>query len=88
MFVPARDRAVRQNPGMAQKTVVLLSDDLDGGTADETVTFALDGVSYEIDLSAANAAMLRQALALSPRPPRRPRHGGGGGVVSRARGGR
>ena len=63
MFVPRRDRAVRQNPGMAQKTVVLLSDDIDGGTADETITFALDGVSYEIDLSAANSATLRQAFA-------------------------
>ena len=37
---------------MAQKVQVLLVDDVDGGTADETVTFALDGVSYEIDLTA------------------------------------
>jgi hypothetical protein len=64
VFVPARVRAVRQNPGMAQKTVVLLSDDLDGGPADESVTFGLDGVSYEIDLSAANAARLRQVFAV------------------------
>jgi hypothetical protein len=45
--------------GMAQKTVVLLEDDLDGGPAEQTVRFALDGVSYEIDLSAANAQRLR-----------------------------
>jgi hypothetical protein len=48
---------------MASRTVVELTDDFDGKRADETVTFALDGVSYEIDLSAKNAAELRQALA-------------------------
>src|SRR5512135_569629 len=48
---------------MAQKVQVLLTDDLDGGDADETVAFALDGVSYEIDLSTANAEALREALA-------------------------
>ncbi|HEY3439040.1 MAG TPA: Lsr2 family protein [Actinotalea sp.] len=48
---------------MAQKVQVVLVDDLDGGTAEETVSFALDGVSYEIDLSAANAAALRDAFS-------------------------
>ncbi|MEU5427575.1 Lsr2 family protein [Streptomyces olivoreticuli] len=48
---------------MAQKVQVLLVDDLDGGEADETVTFALDGKSYEIDLTAGNADKLRGALA-------------------------
>ena len=48
---------------MAQKVQVLLVDDVDGGTADETVTFALDGVSYEIDLTTEHAAELRDALA-------------------------
>src|SRR5918911_1171756 len=48
---------------MAQKRVVLLEDDLDGGKADETVSFSLDGVAYEIDLSAKNANKLRDALA-------------------------
>lgn len=48
---------------MAQKVQVVLTDDLDGGDADETVQFALDGVSYEIDLSTANAEALREALA-------------------------
>ncbi|WP_431042949.1 histone-like nucleoid-structuring protein Lsr2 [Streptomyces sp. P1-3] len=47
---------------MAQKVQVLLVDDLDGGEADETVTFALDGKSYEIDLNTANADKLRAAL--------------------------
>ena len=48
---------------MAQKVQVVLVDDLDGGSADETVTFSLDGVSYEIDLTHDNAAHLRDALA-------------------------
>jgi hypothetical protein len=49
---------------MAQKVQVVLVDDLDGGPADETVTFSLDGVSYEIDLSHDNAAALRDHLAV------------------------
>ncbi|MFJ6212371.1 Lsr2 family protein [Streptomyces sp. NPDC092296] len=48
---------------MAQKVQVLLVDDLDGGEADETVTFALDGVAYEIDLKSENADRLRELLA-------------------------
>ncbi|MFJ9415423.1 MULTISPECIES: Lsr2 family protein [unclassified Streptomyces] len=48
---------------MAQKVQVLLVDDLDGGEADETVTFSLDGKSYEIDLTVANAEKLRESLA-------------------------
>jgi hypothetical protein len=48
---------------MAQKVQVILVDDIDGGEADETVSFALDGVSYEIDVSEANAEALREALA-------------------------
>jgi hypothetical protein len=48
---------------MAQKVQVILVDDIDGGTADETVSFSLDGVSYEIDLSTAHADELREALA-------------------------
>jgi hypothetical protein len=48
---------------MARKVQVLLVDDVDGSTADETVSFGLDGANYEIDLSATNAAALREALA-------------------------
>lgn len=48
---------------MAQKVTVTLVDDLDGGTAEETVEFGIDGVSYEIDLSADHAVQLRDALA-------------------------
>ena len=48
---------------MAQKVRIELTDDLDGSEAAETVTFALDGRSYEIDLSEKNAGKLREALA-------------------------
>ena len=47
---------------MAQRVEVVLIDDLDGTQAVETVGFALDGSSYEIDLNDANAAALRNAL--------------------------
>ena len=48
---------------MAQKIHIVLEDDIDGGDAAETVTFGLDGSSYEIDLNDKNAAKLRDALA-------------------------
>lgn len=48
---------------MAQKVQIILEDDLDGGEADETVSFALDGTSYEIDLNADNADKMRGVLA-------------------------
>jgi hypothetical protein len=48
---------------VAQQTILELVDDLDGGEADETVAFALDGVEFVIDLSTANAARLRDTLA-------------------------
>ena len=49
---------------MAQKVQVVLIDDIDGGDASETVTFGLDGVTYEIDLNDKNAAKLRDAFSL------------------------
>lgn len=52
---------------MAKKTIIHVVDDVDGtvlGDGEgETVHFALDGTTYEIDLSDANAAALRAALA-------------------------
>lgn len=48
---------------MARRIQVVLEDDINGGTADETITFGLDGVNYEIDLSSRNADRLRSALA-------------------------
>ncbi len=49
---------------MAQRVNVVLVDDIDGLDASETVSFALDGVDYEIDLSDKHAAELRDALSL------------------------
>ena len=45
---------------MAQKTQIILVDDIDGSEATQTVTFALDGVNYEIDLNDDHAAALRE----------------------------
>lgn len=47
---------------MAQTIKIELTDDLTGGPATETVTFGLDGRTYEIDLSETNAKQLRGAL--------------------------
>ena len=49
---------------MAQRVNVVLVDDLDGSDAVETVSFALDGVDYEIDLNEQHASELRNALSL------------------------
>jgi len=48
---------------MAQKVQTLLIDDLDGGEAEDTIRFGLDGAEYEIDLSAEHTEALRKALA-------------------------
>jgi hypothetical protein len=47
---------------MAKQVITVLTDDLDGGDADRTVEFGLDGVNYTIDLSEKNAAKLLKAL--------------------------
>jgi hypothetical protein len=51
---------------MAQRTQVFLTDDLDGTNMPvgkgETVTFALDGKTYEIDLTSKNSNALRKVL--------------------------
>jgi hypothetical protein len=48
---------------MAQKVSVVLEDDLTGGPAGQTIRFAFDGTSYEIDLNAKNAAAFSKQLA-------------------------
>jgi hypothetical protein len=47
---------------MVTRTVTELLDDMTGQAADETVSFGLDGVDYEIDMTKKNAAALRKAL--------------------------
>jgi Lsr2 len=72
---------------MTQKVEVVLVDDLDGGKADETVRFAFEGRSYEIDLSAANAERLRASLRpfVAAARKARPAHGGTGRRTVRSR---
>jgi len=50
---------------MAQRTVTILSDDLDGkeGRDIATVAFGYDGSTYEIDLSKKNRAALEKVLS-------------------------
>ena len=48
---------------MAQRVTVELEDDLDGGPADETLRFGLDGTEYEIDLRMTNARKFRRQIA-------------------------
>src|SRR5688572_9740564 len=60
------ERGVLRGKGdrtLARETITRLIDDLDGGEAAETVTFGLDGLYYEIDLSSKNANKLRSALS-------------------------
>lgn len=80
--------SMKGNP-VAQKVQVLLVDDLDGGEADETVTFALDGKTYEIDLTTANADKLRGLLEPYVKGGRRTggRASGGRGKARAASGG-
>lgn len=47
---------------MAKQVITMLTDDLDGGAADDTINFAIDGIVYEIDLSEKNAKTLRDFL--------------------------
>src|SRR3954469_23730110 len=76
---------------MARKVQVILSDDLDENLpADETVSFSLDGTSYEIDLAEKNAAELRDVFSRyvsAARKVGRGSRGASGGGRSRATGG-
>lgn len=67
-----------------QRLEIQLEDDLTGGPADETVQFAVEGTTYELDLSAQHAADLRRRLAPFIRHARRARRRGGQGVVRTA----
>jgi hypothetical protein len=77
---------------VAKQTIERLIDDLDGAEGAETLAFALDGVSYEIDLSEKNAAGLRKAMERYVRaarkvsgPRRGPRRSGGRAAQSLGR---
>jgi hypothetical protein len=72
------DPLTRKDPSpRAQKVQVHLEDDLDDGPADHTLTFALDGKDYEIDLSTTNAQKLREVLRPYAAASRKTTRGGG-----------
>ncbi|SDL99359.1 histone-like nucleoid-structuring protein Lsr2 [Nonomuraea jiangxiensis] len=48
---------------MAKRIVESFVDDIDGSDAEGTTRFAVDGTSYEIDLSGSNREKLEKALA-------------------------
>src|SRR5215510_648757 len=48
---------------MAKQIQVVITDDIDGGEAHETIAFGLDGSSLEIDLNKLNAAQFRKTVA-------------------------
>lgn len=64
---------------MAQKVQIVLFDDIDGGDANETVQFTLDGTAYEIDLSTKNAGALRDTFATYVAAARKAGRGSGAG---------
>lgn len=76
------DNDLGKGTGVAQKVQVLLVDDLDGGEASETVSFSLDGSSFEIDLSEKNANELRDAFAKYVGAARKSGRSSGGGSAS------
>jgi len=60
---------------MAQRIQTILDDDIDGGPADSTIQFSLQGTQYEIDLSKKNEEKL--IAALEPFTSRARKIGGG-----------
>jgi hypothetical protein len=66
---------------MAKTVIVKLTDDIDGGDAEETVHFSLDGKAYEIDVNSANATRVRAAFEPFIA---KARTSGGGGARARA----
>ncbi|UFU07058.1 histone-like nucleoid-structuring protein Lsr2 [Ruania halotolerans] len=60
---------------MATRTIIDLTDDLDGTPAEHTVRFSLEDTVYEIDLNSANRDKLTRALAPFAAAARRVRGG-------------
>ena len=74
---------------VAKQVITVLTDDLDGGDADGTVEFGIDGVTYTVDLSAKNAEKLRGVLSAYIQAAYRVgRTGSARGLVPRVRSGR
>lgn len=58
-----REVTVCNDAGMAQRTQVVLTDDVDGSEATQTISFAFQGVSYEIDLNDDHASALEESFS-------------------------
>jgi hypothetical protein len=76
---------------MAKETIIRLTDDIEGGEAVETLTFALRGVAYEIDLSEKNVRALEKIFERHTKAGQRvvhhrPARGSGEGRNKRAAG--
>jgi hypothetical protein len=48
---------------MAQRTQIIITDDIDGSEAEGTIRFSFGGTSYEIDLNKKHADQFATALA-------------------------
>lgn len=72
---------------MAREMKLVLTDDIDGSVAAETVSFSLDSVNYEIELSNANAEAFREVLAPYIEKSRRVARANGRQAARRANGG-
>jgi hypothetical protein len=73
---------------MASIVAVVVTDDIDGSEGAETVSFGVDGVTYEIDLAENNRAKLAEAMspyvgAARKVSLRRPRTGAGRQTTAR-----
>ncbi|WP_309130568.1 Lsr2 family protein [Brevibacterium sp.] len=64
---------------MAREMRLVLTDDLDGSEAAETVRFSIDQATYELELSSENAEKLRQTFAPYVAKARRVANTGGRG---------
>jgi len=73
---------------MAQKTQVILTDDLDGSEATQTITFAYQGTSYEIDLNDEHAASIEESFAEWISNARKTTNSRSAGTPARSSGGR
>jgi Lsr2 len=61
--LPVSAGADAKEGAMAKQIQVVITDDIDGGEAHETIAFGLDGSSLEIDLNKLNAAQFRKTVA-------------------------
>ncbi|MGH3403953.1 MAG: histone-like nucleoid-structuring protein Lsr2 [Streptosporangiaceae bacterium] len=48
---------------MAQRTQIVMTDDIDGSEAETTIKFEVGGTEYEIDLNSRNADRFQKAIA-------------------------